>query len=300
MTFVWYFTFLTKNAYAEPFSLAGTIGTSILLGGAGFGLSKFFGGRKKQQKKSAADAARLREQALGIARQASKSQLGFPIGQDVERTLRERIAGRGVGFGPGFVDKTTAPFATGARRQFKQTTAPAITAEFSARGLGKATSLPSRLAIERGGVEQGINELIAGRELQAEQQRRLEINAALSSGQRFGEFETEAGRLAAQLELGALTGATGLNLQARQLDDLQRQRDVQNLLAVGQLGISGATLGAKVAGVGGFAPTSLFGGTTATPGVPTTGAGGGATVNVGGLDLSQSDIQILRQLLKGG
>ena len=39
-----FFDIMATNAWAEPFSLAGTIGTTALLGGAGWGLASMFGG----------------------------------------------------------------------------------------------------------------------------------------------------------------------------------------------------------------------------------------------------------------
>ncbi len=205
-------------------------------------------------------------------------------------TLKERLAGRGVGFDEKELSAVTSPFAAERRAGLKEQTIPQISAQASARGLGRSTIPVNRIALASGAAERDIGSQIAQLRLANEQQKRNEINAALQSLGVFGtqEAATRAGK--AGFDLGEFQTRRGLDIQGEQFGSQLQSSNLQSSVANA---LSGLTLGLKAGGVGGFAPSPLFAG---VPGV----SAPGANVNIPGLgDVSAEELAILKQLLGG-
>ena len=120
------------------------------------------------------------------------------------QTLKERLAGRGVGFRPEVISGATAPFAAQQRAGLKEVTIPTISAAASARGLGRSTIPVGQIARESGGVERDIASRVADLTLASEQQRRLEMNQALQDILGFGRAEAATKGARAGFEQGEL------------------------------------------------------------------------------------------------
>ncbi len=257
---------LFRNSIRSIDPLTATaIGIGALTGGA------FLFGKSKKKKQQAPQAQPVRETRL----------TDFPSGQLTLKTLQERLAGRGVGFRPEVIRGATAPFAAQQRAGLRQQVLPTISAQASARGLGRSTIPVGQAGQAAAGVERDIASRVAELSLANEQQRRSEINQALAQLQQFAGSQAGFKQAGTGLQVQAGQFAQGLGFQ-------QQQADFQNQLALAQLGLSAGTLGAKIGGVGGFAPSPLFG---------TTGAVPGATVNIAGTDVNQEEFQLLKQLL---
>ena len=103
-----------------------------------------------------------------------------PEGAQFVKTLQERLAGRGVGFRPEVIAGATAPFAAQQRPELRERTIPTISAQASARGVGRSTIPVGQIGQASAGVERDIASRVAELSLADEQQRRAEINAALT------------------------------------------------------------------------------------------------------------------------
>lgn len=204
-----------------------TIGGLALAAGGGF----FFGKKKKKRP----DVPKF----TGTRPFTSLKEI--PEQQEFLKSLRERISGVGVGFREKELSAATSPFAAARRAGLREETIPLISAQASARGVGRSTIPVSRIGLESSRAERDIGERIAQIRLANEQQRRAEINAALGQ---FGQFpQQEAAQQArrAGFELGEFQTQRGLGVQTEQFREQQKQQDFQNLISLGQLGVSGVS-----------------------------------------------------------
>ncbi len=150
--------------------------------------------------------------------------------------LKRRVRGEGVGFDPRVISGATAPFAVARRRALKEQTIPLISAQASARGVGRSTIPVSRIGLESSRAEQDISQRIANLSLANEQQRRNEINAALSGLGGFTQAEA------------AQRGRRG-EFEFREFTRFEKARErKEDLARAGQ----GRMLALAAAAVGGF------------------------------------------------
>jgi len=199
----------------------------------------------------------------------------IPEQEEYLKTLRERIAGRGVGFREQELSAATSPFAAQRRAGLKEQTIPQISAQASARGLGRSTIPVSRIGLASGEAERDIGEKIANIRLANELQRRQEINAALG---KFGEFPQQEAAVKmgrAAFDIGEFRRVE----EATRADHIRREAETQEgirrMLAVM------ASFGDKI--IGTKTQSSFEGG-----GVGQTG--GGAQVNTGGSGANAAQI----------
>ena len=108
-----------------------------------------------------------------------------PEGQKLKQTLEQRMSGLGVGFSPEFVSATTAPYAQARREQLTRYEVPQISAEASARGVGRSTIPVSRIALSSQEASRDIEQRVAQATELQEKQKRAEINDALARYQQF-------------------------------------------------------------------------------------------------------------------
>ncbi len=256
-----------------------SVGTAALLGGGAYLLSR----KRKRPDIPAYTGIRPFESLREISETP-----------DFLAELARRRKGEGVGFRPEVLSAATSPFAATQRAALRERTIPTISAQASARGLGRSTIPVGQIGQASAATERDIGERIAQLQLANEQQRRQEINQALSSTGQFIGAEAAQRGTRAGFDLSDFQQTRGLNVQTEQFREQQKQQDFQNLLALGSLGVSGGTLAAKIKGVGGFAPTSFFGPPTTGAGTPVTQtAGGGATVNIGGQRVTFTQEELL-------
>src|SRR3990167_10186088 len=79
----------------------------------------------------------------------------------VKKNLEDIIASRGLGYTPEMISSLSAPYATAQRAGLKEQTIPAISAQASARGLGRSTIPVSQIGRESSRVERDIGQRIA-------------------------------------------------------------------------------------------------------------------------------------------
>lgn len=173
----------------KRFTWAGTLGTAVLLGGAGVGIAGKAGafGKKK----------------------AEAVQTYFPSQdprfQRAQKELEDILSRRGyfnegeMGYTPETINATTAPYATARRANLANYELPLISAQASARGLGRSTIPVNRAALSSQEAERDINERLAQMISESEQLKgsQKSINAqayqnAISGIAGLGTQETAA------------------------------------------------------------------------------------------------------------
>jgi hypothetical protein len=126
----------------------------------------------------------------------------FRLGRSVEDELLNRIAGRNVGFGEGFVDKTTSPLVRSSRARFNQTTLPQFQSQLSATGRRRATGGTGQLGQLLLNQSLAEGDIIGNAIRANELQKRNEIANALTQGQSFATTQANLGANAAAFEKG--------------------------------------------------------------------------------------------------
>lgn len=99
---------------------------------------------------------------------------------EIEQTLLERIRGRGVGLPPEVISGATAAHATQRRAGLRERTIPTISAQASARGLGRSTIPVSMIGRETAGVERDIASRVAQLSLASEELKQQNIRDAIA------------------------------------------------------------------------------------------------------------------------
>ncbi len=160
-----------------------------------------------------------------------KSLTEFPIGADVSKFLRGRIA---EGFGPDFVSRTTSPLTAELRAGFEERTLPGIESALSARGLGRSTIAARDIGRATQQNVRDINQVIAQAVLASEQER----GRAAEAGRAFAG--TEAG-LATGVA-GEQTRRAGIEFGTEQAQQLAGQQTINQLIS-GAFGLGSAALG---------------------------------------------------------
>lgn len=105
--------------------------------------------------------------------------------QQYKKKLQDMLAKRDV-YSPEFMSSVTNPYATTARTNLKDVTTPMISAQASARGLGRSTIPVNRISKASQGVEQSIAEKMAQLSLANEQEKLNRESFAI------GELKNEA------------------------------------------------------------------------------------------------------------
>lgn len=195
----------------------------------------------------------------------------IPETQEFLKTIRERIAGRGVGFREAELRAATSPFAAERRAGLREQTIPTIQAAASARGLGRSTIPVSRIGLESSAAERDIGAGIGALRLANEEQRRREINASLAALGQFGPAEAGQAGTRAAFEANLFTQGRALQAQQEAQQAAGGQALFQNLLGLGTLGVNVGTLVGKLTGAIKPAPLFDLGGLSPTGVTPTTG-----------------------------
>lgn len=156
-------------------------------------------------------------------------------------TLRNRVAGRGVGFRPNFVSRMTSPYAKARREGLTRYEIPQISAQASARGLGRSTIPINRMALSAQEAERDIEQRVAQMALKDEVQRRAEINEAVRSLFPYTQAEEGTRGRRAQWEHSLWAD----NLARQEAQDAQRQQGLGRLLSLGSEFVGGMLNPAK-------------------------------------------------------
>lgn len=261
-----------------------------------------------------------KEQGQAPARKPRVTPLETPEGKELITLLRDRIAGRGTGFTPEFISETASPFAVSERAGLRRETIPAISAQASARGVGRSTIPVSQIGRESSRVEESIANRIANLGRESEILRAGQISEATGRFQNLTLAETSAQN--AEIEAANLfNNAEFLRQQGfREQADAAQQQGIQKLIDValgaatggaGLLpGITGGFGGAALGGIAGFggdltafAPkTGLFSGADITfPGGKEPGAGvefASQDAAIDKLNLPQDEKDFLKQAIR--
>jgi len=188
------------------------------------------------------------------------SLLSTTEGQKLKGTLEERIAGRNVGFSPDYLSAATTPYAVNRRAGLKEETIPMISAEASARGVGRSTLPVNRIALESRATERDIGEYVGQVSLMNEQQKRTEINNALTQYQQMTGDIVTAENLKAQFDYADYLNQIG----QKQAAEEARQSGINKLISLGATVVGGAigfaTGGPAGAMAGANIGGSMFGG----------------------------------------
>lgn len=162
----------------------------------------------------------------------------------LRKRLEERIAGLNVGYRPEMLS-TTAPYARARREGFKRYEKPLISAEASARGIGRSTIPVGRIALSAQEAERDIEERIADLILKSEAQRSADIQNAL---RQYGELisaDIAQKTGAAEFERGTFRGQQALAVPAEEQaiaeDVKMRDRLISTALGAIGGGIKGTT-----------------------------------------------------------
>lgn len=162
-----------------------------------------------------------------------------------------RIAGNDLGFGPEFVDKTTNPVANSMRRNFEQFTAPKISSNYSARGLGRSSLAANEQGRAQGDVEANIGNLMAQNYALNEAQKKTDQTQALNLGQNLANMDIgQSDKIAGASE--RLANATAQDARAREARDTGLATNLVNM-ALGATTGGASSLGGSFQG---FMPTS--------------------------------------------
>jgi len=210
-------------------------------------------------------------------------------GRLTSEELQRRMAGRGVGFGKGFITgEHLRPAVTRAVDVGQEAAGSAL----SAGGLGRSSLRGAQFGdITFRGEGQIAQELGRRAEMEAVQKRN-EINDALARLQRFAEQEATQSGIRAGFERDTALAQKGLAQQ-------ELATTLSGIGTLGTLGLSGLQTGLKAGSVGGFAPSSLFkDANVILPGAAAPATAPAATVNVGGLDLDANDLDALIEAIK--
>ena len=215
------------------------------------------------------------------ARRQTISPLETKQGQFLEKTLRDRIAGKGLGFSEDFLSATASPFAKSQRAGLQRETIPQIKALSSAAGVGRSTIPVGQAARESTITEESIAGRIANLGLASETLKAQQQSTAIGRFKdlTFGDIASK--NLEISLE-NDFQKAEALRLQGfrTESDTLQRKGVQKSIALVARFGdafmkkYTGTDMNTSgiIQGNGG-------GG----------GGGGGATVNQssGGMNMSQ-------------
>ncbi len=158
--------------------------------------------------------------------------------------LLDRLAGRKVGFPETFLG-LSAPFATARRAELTNYELPQISSQASARNLGRSSIPVSRAALSTQEASRDIESRIADLALRNEQQKRAEINNAL----------TELGGVA-NTEIAAENARAEAAVNASNYNRAVSAQGGQRLLstAAGAIigGMTGGPPGAVAGGISGY------------------------------------------------
>ena len=128
----------------------------------------------------------------------------------VQKNLEDLIASRGFGYTPEMISSTTAPYATARRANFKNYEVPEISAQASARGLGRSTIPVNRIALSGQEAERDIEQRIADLTTRSEDLKANQYQNALSGMSNLATQEIDYQNKAR----GYAADATNANRQA--------------------------------------------------------------------------------------
>jgi hypothetical protein len=189
----------------------------------------------------------------------------IPGGQNYLDTIQSRMKGEGVGYRPEILSGVTSQWGKTRRGQLLNNELPAINTAASARGLGRSSVVTSQIGRAEQESAQDIANKAAEMELMNEQQRRQEINDAVT---KLGGWVNTGVGASATRASQAMQGSELLH--ARSMARKAEDEAFRNKLIAGT-----SMLGAVIAGVpGGGIP-----GMSAFPGLSGAAGGGGGALS---------------------
>lgn len=116
-----------------------------------------------------------RKRDLNLGEQSPyKSLTDIPTGRTLNEQILAGLSGQGLGFGEGFVERTTSPFVQAREARFSEEELPFLSSELSGRGLGRSTIAGQEIGRAATRKERDINQLIAEANMRDLQQRKAD------------------------------------------------------------------------------------------------------------------------------
>lgn len=140
-------------------------------------LSKLFGGSSEKR-----DASYTGPQPYAHLYDA-------PGGSDALAEFRRRLAGQGVGYGDAFATQASNPIIANMRAKYNSDVMPELVSELSATGRRRGSGGFAQLSKSLQGQALDEGDVFARAYMDNEQQKRSEINNALTGLERFGQNE---------------------------------------------------------------------------------------------------------------
>ena len=197
-------------------------------------LSDLFGGSSKKTQ-SLID---------NLPKQKAYSQMDFPgFEQDYLAKIKNQMSGRDIGYDPGVLSAANSAWATTQRAGLNQNTIPMINARASAAGLGKSSIIPQQIGQVSSNVENAIGEQASQLQLANEQQKKTDINNAMTRYVDVTKDYEGAKNMQSQLDYANYLTQIGLSQQADQIKTGMLQKIAQ-------------TVGGGVVALGGFATSN--------------------------------------------
>ena len=141
----------------------------------------------------------------------------------------------GVGYGPGFVDKATNPVADSMRRNFRNVTSPAISNEYSKRGIARSNLAADAQGKAGGDVESNIGNLMAQFYTLNEAQKKRDITEGIgvAEGQRGVSQGLSLARAGVEQGENAFDmGRYPIEAQQSSADNLLSLESIQQMLGI--------------------------------------------------------------------
>ena len=162
-------------------------------------------------------------------------------------TLKERIAGRNVGFSQDVMNQSTAPYATARRAMVSEYETPAITGAASARGLGRSSLVTSQIGQAQKEASRDIEQRIADIVLKNEVQKRTEINQAVQDIGNWTFKESDQRTNRAMFDAGQYDKLFGVQKQV----DTNNAQTISNVSSMISNALSSYGRGSSLGGVSG-------------------------------------------------
>jgi hypothetical protein len=215
-------------------------------------LSDLFGGSSKKTQDLMGNVPKLK--VYGFEDQPE-------FGTEYVNRIKNRMAGRDVGYDPASLDAISAPYAKAERSQFTDYSIPTISAQASSRGLGKSTIPVSQIRKSGQEVETSIGKNVAELTKANESQKRTEINKAIEDYYAYTKDDISYKNMQEQANLANYYAQVGMSQQADQIRSSMNNKIMQT--------VGGAVTGAisgSAGGPGGMLAGAVMGGVSSYAG----------------------------------
>jgi hypothetical protein len=165
--------------------------------------------------------------------------------------VKNRMAGRDVGYDQSVLNAATAPYAQAERQGYYGYTVPTTEARASAAGLGRSTIPLNQIRTGGQEVESSIGKKVADITLANEQQKRSEINDALTRYYTYTKDDLVYKNMQSQADYANYLAQIGYSQQADQVRNAILQKATM-AIGGGIAGVAGLASGNPMLAMSGF------------------------------------------------